>query len=221
LSESQAAAALRRETAAFHSLPEEQFVSAWAELAEHYFNRHLAGEFTFAEQRRRRVQAVGEHCGVVISDDACVQIFSVFLKAYEDNWTLYPEVPNCLAALIERGAALGLITNGEAKQQRSKLRKLGLYERLGVVVISAEHKVAKPDRRIFEIAAKMAALPAERCWYIGDRLDVDAEASRDAGFNAIWVNRAGLLQEPPSGIEVVPDLTPERLCKVVRLSSFA
>jgi putative hydrolase of the HAD superfamily len=119
LSESQAAAALRRETAAFHSLPEEQFVSAWAELAEHYFNRHLAGEFTFAEQRRSRVQAVGERCGVVISDDACVQIFSVFLKAYEDNWTLYPEVPNCLAALIERGAALGIITNGEAKQQRN------------------------------------------------------------------------------------------------------
>lgn len=217
LSEARAAAALRRATSTFHPMPEEQFVAAWAEITEHFFNRHLAGELTFAEQRRRPVQEMGKRCGVIIRESSSDEIFSRFLIAYEDKWCLYPEAQNCLAELTRRGVSMGLITNGDSRQQRSKLSKLGLADIFRVVIISSEHNVSKPERRIFQIAASLADVSAERCWYIGDRLDVDAEARRGAGFNAVSVNREGSSPEPPSGIEVVQDLEAEQLCRVLRL----
>ena len=189
LAEERAALELWQKTPTFHAIQAQEFATLWAELAEHYFNRHLAGELTFTEQRRRRVQAIAQRCGTELSDALADERFMVFLAAYEEHWCLYPEVLGMLQELALRNVPLGIITNGDSAQQRKKLNRLGIEQYFDTVVISGEHKVAKPERRIFEIASELAGIPAEQCWYIGDRLDVDAEASLAAGFRAVWVNR--------------------------------
>jgi putative hydrolase of the HAD superfamily len=75
-----------------------------------------------------------------------------------------------------------------------------------VIVISGEAKVAKPKPEIFKLAAERAQRSPESCWYIGDRLDIDAEASRAVGFNSVWVNRAKQVATGSPNLLVIDDL---------------
>jgi putative hydrolase of the HAD superfamily len=82
-----------------------------------------------------------------------------------------------------------LITNGDGPQQRAKLARLGIGELFSWVIISMEVGLAKPEREIFELAAKEAGVAANRCMYVGDRLDTDAQAADKAGMRGVWLNR--------------------------------
>jgi putative hydrolase of the HAD superfamily len=104
------------------------------------------------------------------------------------------------------GHALGVITNGNTEQQRKKLKTLGLTERLSMVVTSEEAGVAKPDPRIFRRASEQAAVKPTHCYYVGDRLDTDAQAAAQAGFSGIWLNRKGV-QTAVDGIRTICDLS--------------
>ncbi len=51
---------------------------------------------------------------------------------------------------------LGIVTNGDSEQQRSKLEKLEIGEYYITVVSASDIGIAKPNPRIFEIACEMA-----------------------------------------------------------------
>jgi putative hydrolase of the HAD superfamily len=87
---------------------------------------------------------------------------------------------------------LGVITNGNREQQHKKLKAVGIADRLSLVLTSEEAGVAKPDSRIFHLASKQAGVDLARCYYVGDRLDADAQAAKKAGFTGIWLNRNGM-----------------------------
>jgi 8-oxo-dGTP diphosphatase len=68
--------------------------------------------------------------------------------------TLYSDSAECLSNLHSK-YKIGIIANqslGTAK----RLEKLGIIKYIDLVVASAEEGVAKPDRRIFEIALSKA-----------------------------------------------------------------
>nr|WP_273840688.1 HAD-IA family hydrolase [Halalkalibacter alkalisediminis] len=50
---------------------------------------------------------------------------------------------------------------------------------------------AKPSKKIFELAAEKANMPIKNCYYVGDNLQIDALASRNAGMKGIWLNWKG------------------------------
>lgn len=56
------------------------------------------------------------------------------------------------------------------------------------------HRVgfAKPDARIFALAAQAAGVPAHSVLHIGDDAMLDAKAAMEAGMHAVWLNRAGV-----------------------------
>jgi len=56
------------------------------------------------------------------------------------------------------------------------------------------HRVgfAKPDARIFALAADAAGVPADSVLHIGDDAMLDVKGAMDAGMHAVWLNRAGV-----------------------------
>lgn len=52
--------------------------------------------------------------------------------------------------------------------------------------------VAKPDPRIFALAAEAAGVPAANVLHVGDDALLDARGAMDAGMHAVWLNRAGV-----------------------------
>jgi putative hydrolase of the HAD superfamily len=142
--------------------------------------------------------------GRELADDEADAKFKVYLQAYNNSWQLYADVKPCLEAL--KGQPLGLISNGDGEQQRAKLEKFGLGAFFSVIIISREVDCAKPDKAIFELAAKQADRKLEDCVYVGDRLQADALGSSRAGMRGIWLRREGPPAELPAGIEVIQSL---------------
>jgi FMN hydrolase / 5-amino-6-(5-phospho-D-ribitylamino)uracil phosphatase len=56
-------------------------------------------------------------------------------------------------------------------------------------VFSQDHGIAKPDRRLYEIAAAEVGATAETIAMIGDSLVNDVTAAQAAGWQGIWLNR--------------------------------
>jgi putative hydrolase of the HAD superfamily len=161
------------------------FAARWHALAERWFERYGRGLTTFQGQRRGRMR---ELFGAALDDRTADERFEQYILHYERHWAVFPDVADCLDALA--GLPLGVITNGVAEQQNKKLAKAGLARRFSQVLCSADLGVAKPDPRIFLLAAERFGAAPDRCWYVGDRLDTDAQAAIHAGLHGVWLNRS-------------------------------
>ncbi len=130
------------------------------------------------------------------------------------GWTLFDDVVPCLEWLDAVGVKIAVVTNASGRYQRTKLANLGVAGFISEVVIAGELGAAKPDPVIFHTAcARLGFLPAQVA-HIGDRLDLDAIAARDAGLAGVWLNRNGPADGTlPGGVSMITglDLLPELL----------
>ncbi|TXK18417.1 HAD family hydrolase [Homoserinibacter sp. GY 40078] len=184
----------------------------WNALEEEHYHRYLAGEVDFVEQRRARARGFVAPYGIELDDHAAEAWFESYLAQYRRTWALHDDVAPCLTALAPR--RFGIITNGELGFQSAKIRGTGLDALipLGDVIASGEVGVAKPDRRIFELAAAhFGGQPSEAC-YVGDRLHTDATGAARAGLTGIWIDRLGqassaeLEEAAAEGVSVIRSL---------------
>lgn len=167
----------------------------WNALEEEHYHRYLAGELDFHGQRRARARGFVAPYGIELDDAAAEAWFEDYLVEYERGWTLHADVAGCFEALASR--EFGIITNGDLTFQSAKIVGTGLDALIPLdrVIASGEVGVAKPDGRIFEIAAaRFGASPAETC-YVGDRLHTDAIGAARAGLLGVWIDRAGVATE--------------------------
>jgi len=133
-----------------------------------------------------------------LSDADADRIFRVYMEAYQAAWALFPDVNPLLDRLS--GCRLGIVTNGQSRQQRLKLQRTGLLNRVDCVLVSEECGAAKPDAAIFHRACDLLDTPPGATLFVGDLYDVDVLGSRRAGLRGIWLNRYGTAtarHEPP------------------------
>jgi putative hydrolase of the HAD superfamily len=183
-------------------------VSRWREAEERHFSRHLTGELTFQEQRRARVREMLAADGGAELDDATVDgWFAGFTTHFEAAWTTYDDVGAALAMVASRELAVGIVTNVDAKHQRRKLEIVGLGGCFDVVVGLDTLGFGKPDPRVFRHACELLGTQPCDTFFVGDRLDHDAVGARDAGLQAVWLDRSGSAgADVPDGITRVASL---------------
>jgi len=93
-----------------------------------------------------------------------------------------------LGRLRRSGWTVAIVTNGPPSQ-RTKVERCGLLPVVDVVVVSEELGVSKPDRRIFEAAARLAGCEIEEGWLIGDQAEADIAAAVEMRIPGIWLRR--------------------------------
>jgi len=119
---------------------------------------------------------------------------------------LYPDALPSLASLAEHHR-LGLLSNGNGYPEQCGLT--GIFD---VVVLAQDHGVAKPDRRIYDIAAKEIGRPANRIAMVGDSFPNDVLGAKEAGWEGIWLvrgdNRAAAQPWPyvVTGLQQIADM---------------
>jgi putative hydrolase of the HAD superfamily len=91
-----------------------------------------------------------------------------------------------LAETLSASYRIGLLTNSSSSQERveEKLARAGILDLWHVVVCSANEGVAKPDERIYAIAAEKIGVPPSECVHIDDKPE-NVLGARQAGFKAI------------------------------------
>ena len=167
-----------------HFAGRNDFVEKWRATTETYLQLFIEGRLSFQEQRRLRLRDIFRK---PLSEAEADELFEQYLGFYEDNWELFPDALPCLERL--GSWSLGIITNGNGRQQRQKLEELGIADCFDIVIVSQDVGVSKPDPQIFRHACKAAGQDPSDCLYVGDKLKTDALAASAAGLAGIWLNR--------------------------------
>lgn len=170
----------------------------------------LAGRETNLERLRLAAfRRTLTRCG--LRDDGLADHLNAFyLERRFADVELYPDTIPALTTL-RRTYTLGLLSNGNSYPERS-----GLSGIFAVTVFSQDHGIAKPDRRLYEIAAAEVGATAETIAMIGDSLVNDVTAAQAAGWQGIWLNRESIpcpdLHTPDAEIASLVEL-PDALAK--------
>lgn len=77
-----------------------------------------------------------------------------------------------------------VLVSNATSELAAHLRELELHDAFDHVVSSYDVGVAKPDPRIFEIAAGHAGVPPERCLFVDDRAE-NVDAARVLGMTGV------------------------------------
>jgi putative hydrolase of the HAD superfamily len=116
------------------------------------------------------------------------ELFDYFAQA--ESWTLYPEVPETISALKDRGLIVDVISNFDSRLIKI-LHGLGAEHWFEEIFISSRVGYAKPNRRIFEAALEKHGLNAGDALHVGDSERNDLGGAANAGVKGILIDRSG------------------------------
>lgn len=149
-----------------------------------------AGNISIIDARIFRCKQTVSEFGVKeINDEQCL----LFQASYEkelQNIKMFTHVQHILDYLREKNIKIGIITNGPVLHQQHKLKKLHAldYFKEENIIISQATNYQKPQREIFDLAARKLGLDTEKTIYIGDTFKNDIEGAYKAGWRSIWFN---------------------------------
>jgi FMN phosphatase YigB (HAD superfamily) len=103
--------------------------------------------------------------------------------------------PAHLDALRDARAAgwtLGIVSNGATDQQLAKIEATGLADLVDGWIISDDVDCAKPDPRIFTLAAFRCGIDTRtdwtaQAWMVGDHAPADIAGATVAGIRSVWL----------------------------------
>ena len=169
----------------------ERFGRIFTHETTHYYDRYLAGELTFNDQRLLRGRAALGHFGVELADgEEAHQWLSAYMEKQPAYVKPFPDVMPLLDRLDKAGIPYGAVSNNVHDYQRAKLDGAGLG-RVRRLVGTDTLGVAKPDPAIYLEGVRLLGTHPADTLYVGDNRLLDAEGSTAAGLLGVWLNRAG------------------------------
>ena len=130
--------------------------------------------------------------------------FHQYGRRYQEALRPFPDVVDSLDRLSGTHR-LAVLTNGDQAKQEDKMTRHGLAGLVEATIASSTIGVAKPDPKAFRTALDRLGAASHQADYVGDCLDIDAQAAAAAGLTGIWINRKGGPADP-GGIRTITTL---------------
>ena len=186
----------------YPDVSEETLTAAWGTVHQELFQQLNAGKCSMADVRDSRFQCLFEELDLPI-DKVMEELSDFFCSRYLTSLRLYDDV----TVLEELHAYhVGIITNGahdeHTDSQLSKVRHLGLSERIQSLTISGEVGIRKPKVGIFKVACERADVLPEEAMFVGDTVENDIIGANRAGMTSVFIDRESDV--------LVPKITGER-----------
>lgn len=166
-------------------IPRNQVEAIWDRSIRTHFPRYIRGELSFQDQRRWRIRDI--FARPEMSEAEADVLFKAYLSHYAHHYILFDDVLPFLDGL--KGFPVAIVTNGAEEHQWIKVRATGLDARIKTIVISEAVGWRKPQREIFEYAARELGVAPEACLMVGDNYDADCLRALGAGMAALWIDR--------------------------------
>jgi FMN phosphatase YigB (HAD superfamily) len=100
---------------------------------------------------------------------------------------------------------VGLVTNGQRKNQRTKLEALGIADRFDASVFAGTETPPKPDPEPFRTVVDGLGIPASGAYYVGNSLAHDVVGAKDVGLRAGWYPTEFDADDDPTAYDHQPD----------------
>jgi 2-haloacid dehalogenase len=109
---------------------------------------------------------------------------------------------------------MGLVTNGIARVQRSRILKSGFNQYFPIIIISEEIGFSKPEPAFFSYTLNELGNPAPgSVMIIGDNLHSDIMGGGNAGMDTCWFNPGKVENES----HILPNYTISNLCELINI----
>jgi HAD superfamily hydrolase (TIGR01509 family) len=162
-------------------------------LADLHEHRRLTGhemEGSLEQLRRaslrRALRSVGRD-----DPDLADWMADRLLEARAERVPVHGDVLPAIEALVERGYAVGAITNGNFPFHR-----LELSGHFGFVVHAEQVAGPKPGPEPFARAVELAGGRPDRWVHVGDDVEIDVGGAQAFGMRGVWLNRFGVARHP-------------------------
>ena len=185
----------------YPNVSEAVLTAAWRTVHQELFQQLDAGKISMSEVRDSRFQYLFRKLGLPI-DRGMEELSDFFCSRYLTSLRLYDDA----TVLEELGAYhVGIITNGahdnHTDSQLSKVRHLGLSERIQSLTISGEIGIRKPSVEIFQVACERADVSPKEALFVGDTLENDIVGANRTGMVSVFINRESDLLTPKTADE--------------------
>jgi 2-haloacid dehalogenase len=121
------------------------------------------------------------------------------------SWRPFPEVPDSLAELQDRGWRLGILSNTDPDLLGASLMKIGVD--VDVRITAAEARSYKPAHGHWDTFFRTTTADRERHVHVAASLYHDVEPCAQLGLPCVWINRVDESSALPRAGEL-PDLAP-------------
>ncbi len=150
-------------------------------------------------------------------DQMAIQLNQLYREAIGVR-VVFPQSREVILELFRRGYRLGLVSNTTSSiEVPALLKELEISGCFETVILSTVVGKRKPNPAILLDATQRMGIAPENCAYIGDRIDRDVAAARQAGFSKAIILRDSSQPElaniHPSNL--VPDHTLENLSELL------
>ncbi|WP_436776597.1 HAD-IA family hydrolase [Yinghuangia sp. YIM S09857] len=140
----------------------------------------ITGEITDEQWRAAVARDLADACGSKERAHAAVVAWTETLPAVDHDVVTWLK-------RMRKVASVALVSNGTTRLERDLVRQ-GLADLADTIINTARIGVAKPDTRVFHIAAERVGTPVQLCLFIDDTA-ANVEAAREAGMTAIHYHR--------------------------------
>ena len=175
--------------------------------------RHRIGRLDILTARKTILTRAFTEIGWAQDDDFIDRLGRHFTEQRTNDTKLFPDAVETLDGLAQRGVRLGLITNGNAIEQRAKVDRFELARHFHHIQIEGEVGFGKPEEQAYAHALEKLGTSVEETWIIGDNLDWEVIVPQRLGFYAIWRDPIG--KGLPEGNEAKPDRIVTRLAELL------
>jgi putative hydrolase of the HAD superfamily len=182
----------------------DELTTAWQSLERRFYDMYQRGQLTKIEQRRARVRAL--HSPVELTDRDADALFEAYWTYYRSAWRAFPDAADAVRRALDADHRVGVLTNGDVRDQQRKVDATVLAEFALPVFASSELPAAKPDRRAFEFACHAMAVTPARSLMVGDSLVNDIEGALSAGLRATLLDRSGVVRRALEGFDLIRSL---------------
>jgi len=149
----------------------------------------LAGQRTVDTARVERFLTLLDQAGVSGDPDRADAAARFYRSTYLEDWRAVPGAVPLLDALAAAGVPVIIVTNNGVAEQRLKLERVDLANRITALITSEEIGACKPERAIFDAALARAGVDAGEAVMLGDAWPTDIEGALAMGIRAVWLNR--------------------------------
>jgi putative hydrolase of the HAD superfamily len=177
-----------------------------------WFGRFTRGEMSFSAMRQARVADLLETFSLSDIHEVNARFEDAYAPAFVANVRVFDDVAPLIEVVSAARIPMGLLTNSSSGYTRQKLEIIGLASAFDAVTTRDTLGFGKPDARAFHHACRLLGSAAADTTYVGDDIEIDALAARDAGLSAAWLQREpadpqGASRARARGIPVIRSLS--------------
>jgi putative hydrolase of the HAD superfamily len=161
-------------------------VETYNQSLEEAYQQYLDRQISYEEKDKRKIDIFFQKLGLPIpSSNIAKSIRSIYEESYQSDRRATPGSVETLVRLQENGYTLGILSNGQQKDQEIKAESIGVRILVEAVFTSEGLKAVKPDPVIFQKAAESLEKSPGEIIMIGDSIRSDITGAIESGMKPI------------------------------------